>query len=766
MGSMRWMVPVQSRSSGQSAWTVWAPAGRSPGRRTVALGVGVGVDAHRQGLVALVHPGVQVRLPAVWGSVGEGREEADTFVGLDGRGHGSFYAGVMATLHMRFVRFDPDTRTYRPVPDGSRVDLMDADLFSADDLLDEQQTEGGQVVLSIPDTGRPDIYARITEPDDTTWTTQQRFSEDGTPGLMPDFTPADLGSAQAPLTFAASLDVHVVFSVWHDESGWQPVPAGVGVVAIEHDALGLESVVAQGLTDGEGRVSLLIDDPGEQHPDLTIRLLDGPDHGLPADWDSGDHAPLDAPGQLGAWWNLAAATLGTPDSPIRFSIGPTHGLLHTGNTAWPLIDGVDLLAAFEAALSEARHTVHLEMMLFFDDPMGQRIADALIATAERGVRVRMLVDVGTTQTIHQLVRAERLWAKHLRTLEAAVQEAMLARYDALAPEEKARGRIEALMARLADHENITLIDSSFALIELIPDLPDTLPAAYRQLETALPWLTTARVDHRKILIIDGHTALMGGQNIGQEYLYEQPFDPEKTAEEEAWHKWHDCSVGLRGPVVGDLQRLFRERWVSEGGDAFGTSASESFPPLPAEPGGVPVRILRTTPGAIHDFEQGFLAAVAAATQRILIATPYLSSHTAVAALCAAARRGVETVLVLPDGHNDSVDFHYAARQAYPRLIAAGVAVFEYQRRMNHSKVAVFDDTAWIGSANLNHASFSKHYEVVAVIEDSAFTEDFVARLFDVDLPRSRRIAAEEADGLLDINAAAQLYLQQVVWRLF
>jgi cardiolipin synthase len=674
----------------------------------------------------------------------------------------------MHTLDVRFVRWDPMTRRDHPVPDGTRITLLDADLLTADDVLAEAATRDGRAALSWEGTGRPDLYLRVQEPDGRAWTTRERFAEDGTPGLLENAQWMPVG----PLVFRATLDVHAAFAVWSEARGWQPAPAGIPVEVVESDPLGLETVVAAGRTDAEGRVDLCIDDPTEARPDLHLRL--GP--GAPeahAGWTSRDASPLGLPGQLGQWRDLGAARLGTPKHPLRFGLGPATGRRFAGNRATPVIDGVAMREAWTAAITAARHTVHVEMMLLFDDRAGQEVVDLLLAAAERGVRVRALVDMGTTKRIHKLVIAERFWAKHLRLLDDEARAATLARYDAVAPEEKARGQIDGLMARLAAHPGVQLRDTSFPMLELDPDLGPEVPEAYREIEAELPWLTTARVDHRKILIVDGRVAVTGGQNIGQEYWYAEPFDPHKAAAEEPWHKWHDVSVQLEGPVVRDLQLLFRERWVAEGGDAFAVvppHASQdpdhpTFPALPQRAGGVPVRILRTTPGAVHDVEAGLLEAVAAASRRILIQTPYLSSPDALAALCAAARRGVQVELFLPDGHNDSVDFHYAARLAYPRLLAAGVRVLEYQRRMNHSKVAVFDDTSWIGSANLNHSSFQGHYEVVAVVEDAGFTAGFVRALFDVDRPRTRAIRPDETDALLDIREVAKVYLERVVWRL-
>lgn len=689
----------------------------------------------------------------------------------------------MATLHLRFVRWAPEARRYQPVPDGTRVLLRDQDALSPDDDLSRGTTRDGQVALELTgaDEACPDLYWVVQEPDGDRWDTRFRVAEDGTPGLLPDFAPRDLGSPEAPVVFRRSLDLHLCLRRWRPEVGWVPLEAGVAVEAVEHDELGplgellgTRDVLARGETDEHGRVTLQIFELEERRPDLSFRIPEAEAHGLPAGWTSEEAAELVDPGRLGYWRDLHAAGLGEPDFPLCFGVGPRSGLLHEGNLAAPVVDGVALLEELEAAFSAARHTLHIQMMLFFDDEMGRRVADGILACADRGVTVRLLVDVGTTSRIHNLVHAERFWVRHLRTLDEAERQRLLERYDALAEEEAARGQVEDLMARLAEHPNITLCDSSFELVEVLPELPEDLPSAYLRLEASLPWLTTARVDHRKLVIVDGRLGLLGGQNIGREYIYEEPFDPELTAEEEPWHKWHDTALRLEGPVVRELQLLFRERWVTEGGDEFEVAgpdrqrdpAHPTFPLLERREGGCRVRILRTTPGAVEEFHHAFLAAVRSAERRVLVQTPYFSSREVVEAVKEAAGRGVHVVMVFPDSHNDSVDFLYAARLVYAELIEAGVEVYEYRGRMNHSKLAVIDDSAWVGSANLNHASFFKHYEVVAVVEDLDFTESFEEALFGVDLPRSRRIALEEVPELLDINGIARTYLRQVVWRLY
>jgi cardiolipin synthase len=235
-------------------------------------------------------------------------------------------------------------------------------------------------------------------------------------------------------------------------------------------------------------------------------------------------------------------------------------------------------------------------------------------------------------------------------------------------------------------------------------------------------------------------------------------------------------VRIEGPAVEDVQRRFRERWVSEGGDAFAEAgtvdgeprnpAHPTFPRLDPRPGGLPVRIVDTTPGARFAFHATVLSLIRSAKRTVHLMSPYFSSPEALGAITDAARRGVHVVFTLPDQRNDSIDFLYAGRLWYGELIEAGVEVYEYQNHMSHAKVAVVDDTAVVGSANLNHSSFFHHYELAAVIEDAAFARDMRAALWERDRPWSRRIRPVDLPGLLDINAVCELYLRGIVHRQF
>ena len=108
-------------------------------------------------------------------------------------------------------------------------------------------------------------------------------------------------------------------------------------------------------------------------------------------------------------------------------------------------------------------------------------------------------------------------------------------------------------------------------------------------------------------------------------------------------------------------------------------------------------------------------------------------------LCDAAKRGVKVRVVLP-AENDVGILARAATAAYPDLIKAGVEVYEYQGRMAHEKVATIDGQwSTFGSSNLDDRSLKENDELNAVVLDPSMAQDIKARLFDVDVGKSKRI---------------------------
>lgn len=241
-------------------------------------------------------------------------------------------------------------------------------------------------------------------------------------------------------------------------------------------------------------------------------------------------------------------------------------------------------------------------------------------------------------------------------------------------------------------------------------------------------------NHRKIVVVDGTTGFLGGINIGDEYI---GLDPKLGF-------WRDTHLQLRGDAVYDLQRLFMSDWCTATGELW------RDPPLymPEHPhrneAGGEVIIVPGTPGMEDQkIVEVLVAAMAAATTRIYVATPYFIPDSAIASsLRIAARSGVDVRLIIP-GISDSKLVLLATLSHITDMLEAGVKVYRYGKGFIHSKVIIIDEMlASVGTANLDMRSFYSNYELLALL----FDKGVITRLendFVQDLKNSAKIDAGE-----------------------
>ena len=233
----------------------------------------------------------------------------------------------------------------------------------------------------------------------------------------------------------------------------------------------------------------------------------------------------------------------------------------------------------------------------------------------------------------------------------------------------------------------------------------------------------ARLDlrnHRKIAIIDGCIAYTGSQNIADaEFAVKRKFGP-----------WVDAMVRIAGPAVRDLQRLFVEDWYMDTDEALDELLLIE-PPLADD--GIAVQIMGTGPNSYNDaLRQLTQTAFHSAREELILTTPYfVPDEATVIALRTAARRGVDTSLVLP-ARNDSPLVAAASRSFYHQLLEAGVKIFEFHKGLLHAKTMTIDrDLALISTANLDRRSFELNFEVSVIVYDTDFASQlrFVQRSY-------------------------------------
>lgn len=328
-----------------------------------------------------------------------------------------------------------------------------------------------------------------------------------------------------------------------------------------------------------------------------------------------------------------------------------------GNRAMLLENGEAYFPRAFAAIAAARREVLLETFILCEDEVGLELQRVLAEAARRGVRVEVTVDgYGSPRFSTGFLSA---------LVDAGVR--------------------------------VRMFDPHPGLLGMRINL-------FRRL-------------HRKLLVVDGTRAFVGGINYSAKHLAD--FGPGAK---------QDYAVELEGPVVGDVLGFARAAMAADG-------TGERWRPAPDDPGGdacgdveaafvVRDNLHRTT--AIED---EYRRAIRAARREILIANAYFfPGYRLLRDLQQAVRRGVEVTLVL-QGESDSKIAPIAERRLYRHLLQAGIRVQRYCARPFHGKVALVDDDwATVGSSNLDPLSLSLNLEANVFLRDRGFVQDMRARL--------------------------------------
>lgn len=410
-----------------------------------------------------------------------------------------------------------------------------------------------------------------------------------------------------------------------------------------------------------------------------------------------------------------------------------------------LVDGHRILPALLTDLTAARREIHLSMFLFFRDPIGLQVAEVLAARARAGVDVRVLVNMGKTAMGDPFSTGEKRMMRQDPNVD----------YDPL--------DIAPLCQLLTD-AGARVRDTDIDYDRIVRVKEARLASLAAQIRESID-VDVLHIDHRKLVVIDGAVAYVGGANIGAQYLFHEPFNPEVDGREEGrarrrqgrpepWWKWHDSLTRFEGPVVAALDAEFHARWLLDGGEEYERASplSPACPTPEADRGDVleAAHMFTNAPdGHANAIRELYLRLIGEARHSIFIENPYLYHPRIVDALCAAKRAEprLSVVLIVPSvEHNDNSFAADAQQHGYARLLAASVEVYEYQRHFNHLKLAVFDERWAIhGSTNLNFRSLEddKDFELVVLTDSAEFACRNLCEVRDVDLGHSRRISERE-----------------------
>ena len=247
-----------------------------------------------------------------------------------------------------------------------------------------------------------------------------------------------------------------------------------------------------------------------------------------------------------------------------------------------------------------------------------------------------------------------------------------------------------------------------------------------------PWFTTrvTRRNHRKIVVTDGKVAYLGGINIAKYYL-----------DGDYMGKWRDEHLRVEGDAVADLQKLFIADWARVRGESLDIRRHIA-----------PHDIRQRLPNQLAWAEEGpsrltiaeaFAAAIVRAQRRVRISSPYfLPPAMLLDALRLAARSGVRVQVMIPTC-SDSPFTDLISDSYVGDLLDAGIELYRYANGFLHAKLLIVDDdTASVGTANMDYRSLLDNLEVTAFIRDRQVVRELSAT-FDGDLASCRRIVRGE-----------------------
>lgn len=348
--------------------------------------------------------------------------------------------------------------------------------------------------------------------------------------------------------------------------------------------------------------------------------------------------------------------------------GLSQSRLVGGNRVQLLIDGEATFDSILAGIHEANDYVLVQFYIVHDDGLGRRLKDAMIERARAGVRVYFLYDeIGTD-----------VGSEYLEELAAAG-----VRHSAFNTTRGLRNKFQLNFR-----------------------------------------------NHRKIVVVDGRTAWIGGHNVGDEYL---GLDPE-------FSPWRDTHVRLDGPIAVQTQAVFVFDWLWAQRELLDLN----WVPQAVPGSDVAAVVVATGPAdPLETAGMFFVHAINSARQRVWITAPYFVPDEAIIkAVMLATLRGVDVRILVP-GKADSLLPHLAAFYFMEQLEKSDVKFYAYEPGFMHEKVLVVDDqAASIGTHNFDNRSFRLNFEVAAVVYDKGFNEE-VAAMFERDLANSRRIRPED-----------------------
>jgi len=343
----------------------------------------------------------------------------------------------------------------------------------------------------------------------------------------------------------------------------------------------------------------------------------------------------------------------------------TQGALEEGNAVEVTQNGDGFFPLLLRDIAAARESIHVETYIWWDGKFAHEFAAALAKKAREGIEVRVLVDASGGRAIR-----------------------------------KVRETLESAGVKVATFHPIRF--SNLGRLN--------------------------NRDHRKIWIIDGRVAFVGGYGIADEW----------TGHAQNKKRWRDTGLRITGPLVNHLQGAFCENWIEETGEIL---AGDRYFPRIADAGRTTAHVAYTSPsGGPSSVQVLYYLAIKAARREILIQNPYLlPDRQAIAALEDAVKRGVDVRIMVPaDDATDSPIVQHASHHHFGTMLKRGIKLYEYKPTLLHQKIIVVDGLwSCVGSTNFDDRSFQLNDEISVGIVDAGVAAQLRAA-FANDLRQTRQ----------------------------
>ena len=226
--------------------------------------------------------------------------------------------------------------------------------------------------------------------------------------------------------------------------------------------------------------------------------------------------------------------------------------------------------------------------------------------------------------------------------------------------------------------------------------------------------------HRKVAIIDNYISYTGSMNI---------VDPRFFKQNKHVGEWVDIMVRMRGPVTTLMGAIYASDWELETGTDLALPQITDFAEPPEEKKHI-MQLIASGPGYTENMiHQVLLTAIYAAQKQIIFTTPYLvPSDDILHAVCTAAQRGVEVIIIVPK-KNDSLMVKWASRAFFSELLEGGVKLYQYNDNLLHTKSVLIDNQlSLVGTVNLDMRSLWLNFEITTVIDDAEFAQSLFSLL--------------------------------------